>query len=490
MPGLRTFAVALQLAWLVPVPAASQPAAGDLLVSEFQAGSVVNVHGGGDLAAASRFATGLSGPYGLCVGPGGDVYVAEFSSGEITVITSGGDFSGALPFADGLSGPVGLVCSDSQILVSELRTGEVTDVSAGGDASAAQPFAIVPGEASGLLRDASGRLFVAAGRRIYEVTGGGGFAPADAFAYGGAALRALAERSGRLLVADSAAHRVTDFTGGGDLATLPVHSELLFPAGLVDAGPFGFFVASDGLDGIWDATKGGELSTMPPGTEGVAVEFFAGMAFIDRCGDGALQAGEACDDGNRTPGDGCSEACELQLCAIPPDPTCIAAGRTRLRIRERIPGREKLSVKLTRGGSADLGDPVLGTTRVDLCVYDAAGRLAGELRVDRAGDGCGERGKPCWSSSGSGSRYRDPLGESHGARRLTLSGAGKRGRARVRGANDVRVFETRLPTGIAEALEGEGAARVQLMTSDGDCLDGELTRVRRSDALEFRASGP
>ena len=48
--------------------------------------------------------------------------------------------------------------------------------------------------------------------------------------------------------------------------------------------------------------------------------------FLPRCGDGALDAGEACDDGNDAPGDGCSTACELE-----DGFTCFSAPETVLR---------------------------------------------------------------------------------------------------------------------------------------------------------------
>jgi cysteine-rich repeat protein len=38
------------------------------------------------------------------------------------------------------------------------------------------------------------------------------------------------------------------------------------------------------------------------------------------CGDGVLKAGELCDDGNKTPGDGCSVICQIPtgwICPVP-----------------------------------------------------------------------------------------------------------------------------------------------------------------------------
>src|SRR6266545_1169217 len=93
---------------------------GDILIPEFDEGSVVNIRGGGDFTGALRFATGLSSPMGLCQGPGGDIYATEFGAGEVTIITEGGDFTGAPAFATGLNTPASLLCTSGQVLVTEL----------------------------------------------------------------------------------------------------------------------------------------------------------------------------------------------------------------------------------------------------------------------------------------------------------------------------------------------------------------------------------
>ncbi len=59
------------------------------------------------------------------------------------------------------------------------------------------------------------------------------------------------------------------------------------------------------------------------------IEDSMGICVATTCGDGALQASEGCDDGNRTEGDGCSARCLVESCATYPDcdRTC-----------ERVPG--------------------------------------------------------------------------------------------------------------------------------------------------------
>jgi cysteine-rich repeat protein len=45
-----------------------------------------------------------------------------------------------------------------------------------------------------------------------------------------------------------------------------------------------------------------------------AQEFYASLASALDCGDGVVSTGEACDDGNRTCGDGCSATCTAEAC--------------------------------------------------------------------------------------------------------------------------------------------------------------------------------
>ena len=123
--------------------ASAQAQDGDIFMSEYTAGAVVNLRGGGDKSGDTRFATGLTNPTGLCQGPGDHIYVAESFSpgGQVTIITAGGDFTGAAPFATGLSAPMGLHCTDTQILVTENFSDQVTDITLGGDFGGAPSFA-------------------------------------------------------------------------------------------------------------------------------------------------------------------------------------------------------------------------------------------------------------------------------------------------------------------------------------------------------------
>lgn len=177
----------------------------------------------------------------------------------------------------------------------------------------------------------------------------------------------------------------------------------------------------------------------------------------------------------------------------PPDPLadCVVATKGRLMVDEsRIRG-EKLEVclkKLTETVSqASFGDPVTGSTRYDVCVYDAANALVGGLSVDRAQEDCGS--KPCWREiAGKGFRYHDSHATAHGVRRITVkSGGAANGKVLVKARNRRSAGQSSLPTGIAAALQGDSEATVQVVTSDAACFELTSTHVKRADGEVFRA---
>jgi hypothetical protein len=170
----------------------------------------------------------------------------------------------------------------------------------------------------------------------------------------------------------------------------------------------------------------------------------------------------------------------------------VLAGKGRLVIDESRLGREKLKVHLDRLTEAvsdsSFGDPVAGTTRYDVCIYDASAALVGELSVDRALDVCGSRS--CWRRIPGGRfEYRDPDATAHGVRRITAkSGGTGRGKVRVMGRNKPSKGQYFLPTGIAAALQGQSQATVQVVTSDAACFELTTDHVGRADGKVFRAS--
>jgi len=115
-----------------------------------------------------------------------------------------------------------------------------------------------------------------------------------------------------------------------------------------------------------------------------------------RCGDGMVDPGEQCDDGNTINGDGCSSTCQLEN--QPPD--CSAAV---VRPRELWPPNHQFARVSVNGVTDPNGDPVaitvtgitqdesLKTRGDDNTCPDAigVGKRTARLRVERAGTGDG-----------------------------------------------------------------------------------------------------
>ena len=159
-------------------------------------------------------------------------------------------------------------------------------------------------------------------------------------------------------------------------------------------------------------------------------------------------------------------------------------------IEEGTPGRERLKLVLRKLVpdvlQTELGNPVTGTTRYDVCVYDDALRLVGSLNVDRAAQPCGTR--PCWRVVGTkGYRYLDRDAGADGVRSIVATGGlAGRGRIVVKARNDERRGQTSMPLGMTSALQLTQSVTVQAVTSDGACFGGTLTDVDASPT-RFRA---
>ena len=156
------------------------------------------------------------------------------------------------------------------------------------------------------------------------------------------------------------------------------------------------------------------------------------------CGDGVPDGacGEACDDGNVDPGDGCSPTCQIELELVCP-PTPYAGCK-----RPILPGRASLLLKKGPTSARDIfkwgwiagerttldefGTPLVSTD-FQLCFYDATGLKLTALAP--AGGTCA--GKPCWKATGtSGFLYKDKELTPNGLMKLKLK-AGAEGRAQI-----------------------------------------------------------
>jgi cysteine-rich repeat protein len=232
------------------------------------------------------------------------------------------------------------------------------------------------------------------------------------------------------------------------------------------------------------------------------------------CGNGRLECGEACDDGNAHGGDCCDANCQLEaagsacddgdvctavdvcdgagacLGAVGPDAACRVAERGTLLLRDREPNtRDVLTWKWTKGAATfvgELGHPVGGATRYEVCVFDeSAGVPSLVLRAAvEAGGTC--KGSPCWKALGGGLkgfRYGDREAATAGLRTLVVK-PGAEGKAKV----IVKGKGGALPLP-ALPLAANPKVTVQLVASTGACWASVFDAPpKANDAGQFKAT--
>lgn len=305
------------LALAIPVFPSFASAAPRLLVTDQLAGTVLEFTEGGE---ATVFASGLSEPAGLCVGPGNDVYVAEYGTGEITIVSAGGDMTDEPAFADtsAVDGinlvPVGLWCNDSVVLVSDLQGAVANVVVGGSDPLAWQVYAYWPAALNPLPIDIAqseaGNVFVTSAEGIFRADLGlTGEAPPIVTGHPFVALEAVGET---LLATVADGPRIYDVTMGGDLtdaapwATLPGDDAVF---ALLAAGTQRY--AASGT-AIYDVSAGGDLTAAAPFATGLS-EGLLYQAMVEwTCGTDA-----DCDDGDACNG---AETCEANTCIPAKEP--------------------------------------------------------------------------------------------------------------------------------------------------------------------------
>ena len=324
---------------------AGEQAHAAIYAAERLAGTIVDITGGGDFTGVPRFATNLEDPIDLCVGPGNELYVSEWAAGRVTVVTNGGDASALPAYASGLEEPFALSCTPKKIYVGTY-SGDVFDITGGGDFTDAVPFATgIPG-VTGLLQASDGRFWAASSNEyagIRDITFGGTLADFTTHVLG--PVVGLAEIEGELLGAAFQRDAICDFSVGGPVVDLPVHSEI--PGVLnvrqtslgVLAGSAYLDLASPAITYLVDpAVPLTDATGVDPYVDGIAehdpttvcgdddvgpgeqCDDMGESALCDAdctyafCGDGVTNAvaNEECDDGDVEDGDGCSPSCLVE----------------------------------------------------------------------------------------------------------------------------------------------------------------------------------
>lgn len=231
--------------------------------------------------------------------------------------------------------------------------------------------------------------------------------------------------------------------------------------------------------------------------------------FLVECGNGSIDAGETCDDGNAASGDCCSSACQLEVAGTTctsPSPclqaTCDGAGVCNVAIpsgcKQSTPLKSTLKVSITPGEPdenlliwkwkvgvetllGELGSP-LTTDDYRLCGFDpgaapAASVLFNVLAPAAATCPTG----PCWKALGTkGFRYRNKTLAFSGVETLLAkSGATGKAAARIK-AKGANLTPPALPLPLP--------VLVQLQVENGTCFETTFSTAGliASDSESFR----
>jgi cysteine-rich repeat protein len=252
-----------------------------------------------------------------------------------------------------------------------------------------------------------------------------------------------------------------------------------------------------GMSGPVGFSASGTLSAPTP-TECPSFEATV-TAVRTTCGDGVVDLLEQCDDGNRSPGDGCDEFCGIEEPhggeACRPQAFCERSTKpqsTLLELRNAAdPTKNIVSWKWPKGTAVGIfGDPV-STDDYRLCLFDAS-TATPTLLFDAtvpAGGTCA--GKPCWKANGDeGFVYKNTSGTPDGLTGLTLK-AGTFGRASIKIAGKGPLLASR-PAGLPP-LPIPLPLIVQLQRVNSSCFEADYGSdgvVRNDPATgRFKAHG-
>src|SRR5439155_330993 len=129
-----------------------------------------------------------------------------------------------------------------------------------------------------------------------------------------------------------------------------------------------------------------------------------------RCGDGVLDPGEECDDGNTVAGDGCSPTCRLEVCKIMRSGQTLWL-RSLLSVRHGAPGRDRLSLEAEFAIPSAVATLDPSATGMSLLVDDGTGEGELALTLPPGAHWIARHGR--WL-------YRDRAGSVGGIRRLAI----------------------------------------------------------------------
>jgi cysteine-rich repeat protein len=240
------------------------------------------------------------------------------------------------------------------------------------------------------------------------------------------------------------------------------------------------------------------------------IDAAAAVVGVTSCSNGAIDAGEECDDNNLIAGDGCSGRCKIEpcwvcsgepsTCVTAPRGGCIAPGKSALVVKDQAGAdKDKLVWSWLEGPATShgaFGDP-LGSDDYTLCVFD---RVAGTpnlvLRARGPAGGTCAKGKPCWKQLGKaespkGYRYLDRDLTPNGLSKLMLvPGLDAKSKVVVQGKGPLLA----LPGAATPAtyFHQDANVTVQLLAGNGACWEAVFpaSATKKNTAEQFKAVVP
>jgi len=224
----------------------------------------------------------------------------------------------------------------------------------------------------------------------------------------------------------------------------------------------------------------------------------------DLCGNGLLDLGESCDDGDTASGDGCRADCAMEgcfncsgepsVCSTAPRTGCrtsVDASKSSVMLVNGSPdSRDRAQWKWMKGRETaytDYADPTVAGD-ISLCAWEGAG---GSLLLSATAPGgvtC--NGKPCWKAQGktpvgeNGYKYGDGKHEHGAVSKVALKpGTRTKAKAVISAGGDT--------LGIRSPLNVQLPLKVQMHASNGKCWEAvyDAAGVKKTDGSVFKAVG-
>ena len=200
------------------------------------------------------------------------------------------------------------------------------------------------------------------------------------------------------------------------------------------------------------------------------------------CGDGVVDVGEECDDGNAADRDGCSSSCVVDVDCPVPASGCFEltrSGTPLLLIKDKSPDqKDSLKWVWNKGQCTlpeDFGDPT-GSTSMEVELL-REGSPVFSTTIARGGT-CGPKNKDCWKAVKGGYKYVDPSATT-GVKSLLLK-SGAEGKSKI-------ILVAKGESVQPPTLPVTGPVTARLTTSTGTCFEARYADFVKNESELLKA---